>query len=252
MRLKRKIALITGAGSGLGQATAHVFAQAGARVIVADISQRAAEAVAAQINGESRRKKALALCADVSKKNEVDALVATARKRFGPITIVVNNAGIAQIKNFLDISPDEWQRMLDVHMKGTFLCTQAVVSDMVAAEWGRIINTASVAGMTGGPQNAHYAAAKAAIIGFTRSLAWEYARSGITVNAVAPGLIETPMVRQGTGSSTNKVVDYFVRRIPMRKMGRPEDIAGAHLYLASDDAAYVTGQVLSPNGGYTI
>ncbi len=252
MRLKRKIALITGAGSGLGQATAQVFAQAGARVIVADISQRRAEAVAAQINGASRRKKALALRADVSKKDEVDALVAAVRKRFGPITIVVNNAGIAQIKNFLDISPDEWQRMLDVHMKGTFLCTQAVVSDMVEAEWGRIINTASVAGMTGGPQNAHYAAAKAAIIGFTRSLAWEYARSGITVNAVAPGLIETPMVRQGTGPATDKVVDYFVRRIPMRKLGKPEDIARAHLYLASDDAEYVTGQVLSPNGGYAI
>ena len=127
-------------------------------------------------------------------------LVEQAKGEYGPINILVNNAGIAQIKDLLDISPEDWQRMIDVHMKGSFLCTRAVIGDMIAAQWGRVINTASVAGMTGGPQNAHYAAAKAAIIGFTRSLALEYARSGITVNAVAPGLIETPMVKQGTGT----------------------------------------------------
>jgi 2-hydroxycyclohexanecarboxyl-CoA dehydrogenase len=264
MRLKGKIAIVTGAGSGLGKATAQLFAQEGARVVVADISQRRAEAVAEEINGASRRKKAVALRADVSKKAEVEALVAEARKRFGPISILVNNAGIAQIKNFLDISPAEWQRMLDVHMKGTFLCTQAVIGDMSAAKWGRVINTASVAGMTGGPQNAHYAAAKAAIIGFTRSLAWEYARSGITVNAVAPGLIDNivqAIQGQAEGSTVGgnipsakaeQVMQFFLRRIPVRQLGRPIDIASAHLYLASDDAAYVTGQVLSPNGGYVM
>jgi NAD(P)-dependent dehydrogenase (short-subunit alcohol dehydrogenase family) len=264
MRLKGKIALITGAGSGLGKATAQLFAQEGARVIVADISQRRAEAVAAEINGQARRKKALAVRADVANKAEVEGMVAEARARFGPITILVNNAGIAQIKNFLEISPAEWQRMLDVHMKGTFLCSQAVIPDMVAAHWGRIINTASVAGMEGGPQNAHYAAAKAAIIGFTRSLALEFARSGITVNAVAPGLIDNilPAVEGRAEGSTvagsissakaQQVVQFFLRRIPMRQLGRPIDIAYAHLYLASDEAAYVTGQVLSPNGGYVM
>jgi NAD(P)-dependent dehydrogenase (short-subunit alcohol dehydrogenase family) len=264
MRLKGKVALVTGAGSGLGKAAAQLFAQEGARVIVADISQRRAETVAAEINGPSRRKRAVALRADVARKDEVDVMVAEARKRFGPITILINNAGIAQVKNFLDISPAEWQRMLDVHMKGTFLCTQAVIPDMIAAKWGRIINTASVAGMEGGPQNAHYAAAKAAIIGFTRSLAWEFARSGITVNAVAPGLIDNILQAvQGTAEGSTvtgnissakaeQVMQYFLRRIPMRKLGRPIDIAYAHLYLASDDAAYVTGQVLSPNGGYVM
>jgi 3-oxoacyl-[acyl-carrier protein] reductase len=133
---------------------------------------------------------------------------------------------------------------------------------MIAANGGRIINTASVAGMEGGPQNSHYAAAKAAIIGFTRSLALEFARSNITVNAVAPGLIDTPMAR-GAGSGSNgdsgmsntkaeQVMNFFLRRIPMRRLGVPEDIAYAHLYLASDEAGYVTGQVLSPNGGYVL
>ena len=264
MRLKGKVALVTGAGSGLGKATAEIFAQEGARVIVADISQRRAEAVADAINGTSRRKKAIAVRGDVAKKSEVEAMVAEACKKFGPITILVNNAGIAQIKDFLDISPEEWQRMLDIHMKGTFLCTQAVIPDMIAANWGRIINTASVAGMEGGPQNAHYAAAKAAIIGFTRSLALEYARSGITVNAVAPGLIDnilqavegraegSTVAGNISSAKAEQIKQFFLRRIPMRKLGTPQDIAYAHLYLASDEAAYVTGQVLSPNGGYVM
>lgn len=251
MRLTGKTALITGAGSGLGQATAQLFAQEGAHVIVADISQRRAEAVAAEIS-HNDASPAIGLQADVTQSQAVSAVVERAKSVYGPINILVNNAGIAQIKDLLDITPEDWQRMLDVHMKGTFLCTRAVIGDMIAVQWGRVINTASVAGMTGGPQNAHYAAAKAAIIGFTRSLALEYARSGITVNAVAPGLIETPMVKQGTGPAAEKVVDFFIRRIPMRQMGAPEDIAAAHLYLASDDAAYVTGQVLSPNGGYLV
>lgn len=251
MRLSGKTALITGAGSGLGQATAQLFAQEGAHVVVADISQRRAEAVAAEIN-QTNASPAIGLQADVTQRQAVNALVDQAKSAYGPINILVNNAGIAQIKDLLAITPEDWQRMIDVHTKGTFLCTQAVVGDMIAAQWGRVINTASVAGMTGGPQNAHYAAAKAAIIGFTRSLALEYARSGITVNAVAPGLIETPMVKQGTGPAAEKVVDFFIRRIPMRQMGTPGDIASAHLYLASDDAAYVTGQVLSPNGGYLV
>ncbi|HXG21397.1 MAG TPA: SDR family NAD(P)-dependent oxidoreductase [Methylomirabilota bacterium] len=264
MRLKGKVAIITGAGSGLGKATALLFAQEGARVVVTDISQRRAEAVAEEINGRSRRKKAIAFRADVAKKEEVEAMAAAARKQFGPITILVNNAGIAQIKNFLAIAPEEWQRMLDVHMKGTFLCSQAVIADMIAASWGRIINTASVAGMEGGPQNAHYAAAKAAIIGFTRSLALEFARSGITVNAVAPGLIDNIVqATQGraegatvagniSSTTAEQVMNYFLRRIPMRKLGTPEDIAYAHLYLASEEAGYITGQVLSPNGGYVL
>ncbi len=264
MRLNGKTALVTGAGSGLGKATVQMFAREGARVVVVDISQRRSEEVAQEINAAVERDAAVACRCDVSKKDEVDAAIGAARSACGPIHILVNNAGIAQIKDFLDISPTEWQRMIDIHVKGTFLCTQAVIEDMTAAKWGRVINTASVAGMEGGPQNAHYAAAKAAIIGFTRSLALEYARSGITVNAVAPGLIDNILqavegkaegstVAGNISSDTaEQVKKFFLRRIPMRELGKPEDIAHAHLYLASDDAAYVTGQVLSPNGGYVM
>lgn len=264
MRLKGKIALITGAGSGLGRATALLFAREGARVVVNDISGRRAEAVAAEINGSSRRKKAIALRADAARKDEVEAMVAEARRRLGPINILINNAGIAQIKNFLDISPEDWQRMLDIHVKGTFLCTQAVVGEMIEAGWGRIINTASVAGMEGGPMNSSYATAKAAIIGFTKALALELGRTGVTVNAVAPGLIDNILQagQRGPEGTTipgevgqemaERIIQFFMRRIPMKRLGKPEDIALAHLYLASDDAAYVTGQVLSPNGGYVM
>jgi 3-oxoacyl-[acyl-carrier protein] reductase len=264
VRLKGKIALITGAGSGLGRATALLFAREGARVVVNDISERRVEAVAVEINGSSRRKKAIALRADVAKKDEVEAMVAVARRRLGPINILINNAGIAQIKNFLDISPEDWQRMLDIHMKGTFFCTQAVVREMIEAGWGRIINTASVAGMEGGPMNSSYATAKAAIVGFTKALALELGRTGVTVNAVAPGLIDNILQasQSDPASATipgevgkemaDRIVQFFMRRIPMKRLGKPEDIALAHLYLASDDAAYVTGQVLSPNGGYVM
>lgn len=264
MRLEGKTAIVTGAGSGLGKATVQRFAQEGARVGLIDISQQRAEEVAHRINAARQHEVAVAVRADVSKKDEVDMAVAQLRNALGPINILVNNAGIGQIKDFLEISPDEWQRMLDIHVKGTFLCTQVVINDMISATWGRVINTASVAGMEGGPQNAHYAAAKAAIIGFTRSLALEFARFGITVNAVAPGLIDNILQAvegQAEGSTVagnissdkaEQVKQFFLRRIPMRQLGKPEDIAHAHLYLASDEASYVTGQVLSPNGGYVM
>ena len=264
MRLAGKTAIVTGAGSGLGKATAQLFGREGARLGLLDISQRRAEGVADEINAALRRTVAFACRADVSKKDELAPAIAQLRENLGPINILVNNAGIAQIKDFLDISSAEWQRMLDVHVKGTFLCTQAVIEDMHSAGWGRVINTASVAGMEGGPQNAHYAAAKAAIIGLTRSLALEFARSGITVNAVAPGLIDNILQAvegraQGSTVAGNisqttaeQVRQFFLRRIPMRQLGKPEDIAYAHLFLASDEAGYVTGQVLSPNGGYVM
>ncbi len=249
MRLRERVALITGASSGLGLATAKIFAAEGAVVAAVDQDIAPLENEIAGLGGNAHRRIA-GFELDITDTEGLGAVHEEIIERFGQVEILVNNAGIAQIKNFVDISPPEWGRMMDVHVKGAFACSRAVLPSMIEKRWGRIINTASVAGMAGGPRNAHYATAKASLIGFTRSLALEYARYGITVNAVAPGLINTPMVTRGTGSDTEKVVDYFTRRIPVKKLGEANDIAKAHLYLASEDGSYITGQVLSPNGGF--
>ena len=171
MRLDGKTAIVTGAGSGLGKATAQLFGREGARLGLLDISQRRPKAWPPRSTPPSSVRLRLPVGRMCQRKTSLRPPCPRLRENLGPINILVNNAGIAQIKDFLDISSVEWQRMLDVHVKGTFLCTQAVIEDMVNTGWGRVINTASVAGMEGGPQNAHYAAAKAAIIGLTRSLA---------------------------------------------------------------------------------
>ncbi len=232
--------LITGGSRGIGAACVRAFAARGASVAFLYAS---AHDAAAQLSDETG---ALALCADVTDARAVKDAVARVTAEFGTIDCLVNNAGIAQFRLFTDITEDEWTRMMDVHLGGTFRCTQAVLPDMIRQKYGRIINISSIWGLTGASCEVHYSTAKAGVIGLTRALAKELGPSGITVNCVAPGVIETEM---------NAALDEETRAVlceetPLGCIGRVEDIADAVLYFAS--APFVTGQVLSPNGGIVI
>jgi len=241
-----KVAVVTGGGSGIGRATCLALARAGRDVAVADVNAAGAEATAGMVLGLGPR--AVAVELDVSSAASVAAGVERVRQELGPVAILVNVAGIGEFAPLMQMTEAQWDRMLAVHLKGTFNTTRACVPDMIAAGWGRIVNVASVAGLNGGgPGLSHYAAAKAGIIGFTRAIAQELGPMGITVNAVAPGLIDTPMIR--TAGAPDSLYDAVVKRTPVRRLGQPEDIAVAATFLASDEAGFTTGQVLSPNGG---
>jgi 2-hydroxycyclohexanecarboxyl-CoA dehydrogenase len=191
----------------------------------------------------------LAYTADVTDRSQVDAAVSAIRDRLGPVSVLVNAAGLDGFKRFGNITFEEWQRVIDVNLNGVFHTIQAVLPDMVEAGWGRIVNISSSSAHSGQPYMAHYVAAKSAVNGLTKSLALEYGPSGITVNAVPPGFIDTPMLRNAETQGFLGDVEQNIARTPVRRIGKPEDIAAACAFLVSEEAGYITGQILGVNGG---
>jgi len=241
--LQGQVAVVTGASRGIGRAIASSLAAAGAQVVINYArSSTAAEELVAQITTDGGS--ALAIQADVSQADQVDVLFKTTLEKLGRIDILVNNAGITRDTLLLRMKPEDWQAVIDLNLTGVFLCTRAVAKSMLKQRSGRIINIASVAGQMGNPGQANYSAAKAGVIGFTKTIAKEMASRGVTVNAVAPGFIETDMT--GELSNTDEILKY----IPLGRFGQPEDIAGMVRFLAADPAAaYITGQVFNVDGG---
>lgn len=241
-RLRGQVALITGASRGIGRAIALACAAEGAKVAVNYASSSAAaDALVAEITGAGGE--AVALAADVSKIDQVDALVDQVSKKWGRIDVLVNNAGITRDTLLLRMKPEDWQAVIDLNLTGVFLCTRAVSKFMLKQKSGRIINIASVAGQMGNPGQANYSAAKAGVIGFTKTVAKELATRGITVNAVAPGFITTDMTKDLKS-------DEILKFIPLGRYGEAEEVAGVVRFLVADPAAaYITGQVLNVDGG---
>ncbi|MDE2403097.1 MAG: SDR family oxidoreductase [Sphingomonadales bacterium] len=243
-----RIALVTGGASGMGEAASLRLAQEGRPVAILDVDGPGAERVARQIVDAGG--KALALQADISRKDQVDAAVAQVRQKLGPVTILVNNAATENFCPFADISEANWDRIMAVNLKGVFLPAQAVLPDMVAAGWGRIVNISAYGAQIGAAEMAHYTASKGGVISLTRSLAIELGGKGITVNSVSPGFIDTPMARRVIeGGKFSIPAEQLVAGYPIPRLGRPEEIAAACCFLASEDAGYITGQVLGVNGG---
>lgn len=247
MRLSGKIALITGTGSGIGKAIALMFAREGADLALNDINEKTAKATAAEVRTLGVR--VVMVPADIASFSQAQEMSKKTLAEFKRIDILVNNAGIVDYRAFTEITEETWDRMLTINLKGAFNCTQAVIGDMIARRSGSIVNIASVAGTTGTPYHTHYSAAKAGLIGLTKGLAKEMAQYGIRVNAVAPAVIETPVGKRAREYYGKMMPSFSFTNPPLGIIGQPEDVAAACTYLASDEARYVTGQVLSPNGG---
>lgn len=246
MGLKGKIALVTGGASGIGRGICARLAGDGADVAIFDLDRAGAQQTAHEVIALGRR--ALVVTVDVASPGDVAAALEDVHAELGPVHILVNDAGICTFVPLLQMSVEQWERMLAVHLTGAFLCSRAVLPDMLQAGWGRIVNLASVAGLNGGGAGlTHYAAAKGGVIGFTKALAHEVGPGGVTVNAVAPGLVDTPMVRKS--GISDEMVRQTLQRTPVRRVGAPADIAAACAYLVSEEAGFLTGQVISPNGG---
>jgi 3-oxoacyl-[acyl-carrier protein] reductase len=243
LELSGKVALVTGAAQGIGKAIALLLARNGADVVVSDINLEKAQETTNEIEGMGRR--SFAIKVNVADLKDVEQMVKAIVEQFGRIDILVNNAGITRDRLILRMTEEDWDTVLDVNLKGTFNCTKAVIRHMSKQKSGKIVSIASVSGEMGNPGQANYAASKAGVIGFTKTIAREFAGRGINVNAIAPGYIQTPM----TDAVPEKAKEELKRMIPMERLGRPEDVAQAVLFLVSENSGYITGQVLNVNGG---
>jgi 3-oxoacyl-[acyl-carrier protein] reductase len=242
--LKDKVAIITGSARGIGKAIAEEYAKNGAKVVISDILQELADETAKELQ-EKYNVETLAIKADVSKFKEVEALVKGTIDKFGSIDIIVNNAGITRDNLIMRMSQEEWNLVIDINLKGVFNCTKAVTRPMMKQRSGKIINITSVVGQMGNAGQINYSASKAGVIGMTKTSAKELGSRGIKVNAIAPGFIVSEM----TDKMTDQAKDSLVALIPAKKLGHPSDIANAAVFLASDKADYITGQVINVDGG---
>ena len=243
----QRVALVTGGASGMGEATCHELGRRGHKVAVLDIDSQSAQRVSAALQAEGVT--ALGVATDVTDRHAVEEAFAKVRSGLGPVTILVTSAGMVGFAPFIEITPESWARIIDVNLTGTFHCCQVALPDMLAAGWGRIVMISSSSAQRGSPGMAHYAASKGAVITLTKSLAHEYASAGITVNNIPPSGIETPMQHQSQAAGHLPSNEALAQRIPMKHLGTGADIAAAVGFLCSDEAGFITGQILGVNGG---
>lgn len=240
--LNGRVAVVTGAGSGIGRAIAIRLAEDTAKIAIWDINAAGAVETAKMIKDAGGT--AIALDADCSDKAAIHAAAEETRAKLGPVAILVNNAGIAPFTPFMETEDDLFDKVIRINLRGPYLVLKELLPDMLAAQWGRVINITSSSVQTGSPAQGHYVASKGGLMGMTKALALEFAATGITVNMVPPGFIDTPMLRAAPIDA-----DAFAQTLPMKRIGKPEDIAAACAYLASEEASYITGQTISTNGG---
>ena len=245
MKLKNKVALITGGGSGIGEATVLRFAEEGAKVVINDLNADNANSVAEKLKAKGCD--VLVCIADVCKKSDVEDMIKKTLKKFGRLDILVNNAGINRDSFAKKMSEEQWDKVIDINLKGTFLCAQAALGPMMEQKSGKIINTASI-GALGNIGQANYSASKAGVIGLTKTLALEAARYNINVNSVSPGATNTAM----TANMPSEIIQFVKGKIPLGRFAEPKDIANMHLFLASEESDYITGQVIFVDGGISV
>jgi 3-oxoacyl-[acyl-carrier protein] reductase len=245
VELKDQVAVVTGAGRGIGKAIAEALAKKGANLVIADVVLAQAKETADKLQSSFSGIKAIAVKLDVSKSDEVKQTFDEISKNFGKIDILVNNAGITRDGFIMRMDESDWDSVIDINLKGVFLCSKEAIKTMMKQKYGRIVNIASVVAFTGNPGQANYSASKAGIVGLTKTIAKEYASRGITSNAVAPGFIKTAM----TDALAENIKEDMKKAIPLGRFGTAEDVANSVAFLASPHSGYITGQVIHVNGG---